>query len=138
MIRHHPDEALLLAYAGGAPLRALEYAANAEVLERLLQHPMPVDDRDAIEALADALQKIALDRALGAMGLPPKYQTGTTERDSAKAREWLSFARGAGEGKPFRLEGEVVLRRVNDVDGATADQLRWHIAQADLKSVSVR
>jgi len=42
------------------------------------------------------------------------------------------------QGKPFRLEGEVVLRRVNDVDGATADQLRWHIAQADLKSVPVR
>ena len=36
------------------------------VLERLLQRPMPVDDRDELEALADALQKIALDRALGA------------------------------------------------------------------------
>ncbi|MFL6574027.1 MAG: DNA polymerase III subunit delta' [Burkholderiales bacterium] len=86
-----------LAYAGGAPLRALQYAANAEVLERLLQGPMPVDDRDDLEALADALQKIALDRALGAMGLPPKYQTGTIARDAAKAREWLTYARGMVE-----------------------------------------
>jgi len=86
-----------LAYAGGAPLRAVEYAANAEVLERLLERPMPVDDRDELEALADALQKIALDRALGAMGLAPKYQTGTIDRDPAKAREWLSFARGMVE-----------------------------------------
>ena len=58
---------------------------------------MPVEDRDELEGLADALQKIALDRALGAMGLPPKYQTGTIDRNPAKAREWLSFARGMGE-----------------------------------------
>jgi DNA polymerase-3 subunit delta' len=86
-----------LAYAGGAPLRALEYAANADVLERLLQRPMPVDDRDELEALADALQKIALDRALGAMGLPPKYQTGSIPPDPAKAREWLAYSRAMVE-----------------------------------------
>ena len=86
-----------LAYAGGAPLRALEYAGNGEALERLLQRPMPVDDRDELEPLADALQKIALDRALSALGLAPKYQTGSIERNPAKAREWLAFARGMGE-----------------------------------------
>ena len=86
-----------LAYAGGAPLRALEYAGNAEVLERLLQRPMPVDDRDELEALADALQKIALDRALSALGLPQKYQTGSVPQDPAKARAWLAFGRGMGE-----------------------------------------
>jgi DNA polymerase-3 subunit delta' len=86
-----------LAYAGGTPLRALEYAGNAEVLERLLQRPMPVDDRDELEALADALQKLALDRALAAMGLPPKYQTGTIPRDPAKAREWLAYSRAMVE-----------------------------------------
>lgn len=37
------------------------------------------------------------------------------------------------EGKPFRLQGDVVVRRVNDVDGATPAQLRWHIGSADLK-----
>lgn len=32
-----------------------------------------------------------------------------------------------------RVEGEIVLRRVNDVPGATAEQLRWHIDRLDLK-----
>ncbi|MGJ0238809.1 hypothetical protein ACQEPB_09865 [Novosphingobium fluoreni] len=38
------------------------------------------------------------------------------------------------EGKPFKLQGGVILRRVNDVDGATPAQLRWHIESADLKA----
>ena len=29
-------------------------------------------------------------------------------------------------GRPVRIEGEAVLRRVNDVPGATPQQLRWH------------
>ena len=35
-------------------------------------------------------------------------------------------------GRPVRMEGPVVLRRVNDVPGATAQQLRWHVDRADL------
>lgn len=30
------------------------------------------------------------------------------------------------DGHPLRIEGKAVLRRVNDVDGATPKQLRWH------------
>lgn len=30
------------------------------------------------------------------------------------------------QGRPIRFEGEAVLRRVNDVPGATAAQLAWH------------
>jgi DNA polymerase-3 subunit delta' len=86
-----------LAYAGGAPLQALEYAGKAEVLERLLQRPAPVTDRDELEALAEALQKIALDRALSALELPPKYQTGTAPPGRAQAHAWLSFAREMGQ-----------------------------------------
>jgi len=41
-------------------------------------------------------------------------------------------------GKPFRLQGDVVVRRVNDVDGATPAQLRWHIGSADLKDTGPR
>jgi hypothetical protein len=37
-------------------------------------------------------------------------------------------------GQPYRLEGTVVLRRVNDVTGATPAQLRWHIESAVLQS----
>lgn len=36
------------------------------------------------------------------------------------------------DGRPVRYEGEIVLRRVNDVPGATPAQLRWHIERVDL------
>ena len=86
-----------LAYAGGAPLRALDYAAEAELLSRLLKAPGPVEVREDLERLADALQKIALDRALTAFGLPQKYQTGQVAVTPEKARAWLAFARRMGE-----------------------------------------
>jgi DNA polymerase-3 subunit delta' len=86
-----------LAYAGGAPLRAVEYAADGEALSSLLRTPAPVEVREGLERLADALQKIALDRALSAFGLPPKYQTGSARVPPEKAREWLAFARRMGE-----------------------------------------
>jgi hypothetical protein len=37
------------------------------------------------------------------------------------------------DGSKATLKGEVVLRRVNDVPGATAKQLAWHIEQVNLK-----
>lgn len=36
------------------------------------------------------------------------------------------------EGRPVRYEGEAVLKRVNDVPGATAKQMRWHIEEITL------
>ena len=36
-------------------------------------------------------------------------------------------------GGAFRLAGSLTLRRVNDVDGSSAEQRRWHIAASDLK-----
>ena len=86
-----------LAYAGGAPLQALEFAERAAILERLLQQPVPVAEREELEVLADALQKIALDRALTGLGLPAKYQTGEARPDPSKVRAWLSFAREMGQ-----------------------------------------
>lgn len=35
--------------------------------------------------------------------------------------------------KPYNLTGRLTLRRVNDVDGATPEQLRWHIERSTLK-----
>ena len=35
-------------------------------------------------------------------------------------------------GKPFNLIGELTLRRVNDVDGSSAAQRRWHIVASSL------
>lgn len=86
-----------LAYAGGAPLRAVEYAENAPVLDRLLKSPYPVDDRESLERLAEALQKLAYDRAFGAFGLAPKYRTGAPAGRNARA--WLAFARRMGESR---------------------------------------
>jgi hypothetical protein len=37
------------------------------------------------------------------------------------------------DGGKATLKGEVVLRRVNDVPGATPEQLAWHIEQVNLK-----
>lgn len=36
-------------------------------------------------------------------------------------------------GEAYRLEGPVILRRTNNVPGASAQALRWHIESADLK-----
>jgi DNA polymerase-3 subunit delta' len=91
------DAARWLAYAGGAPLMALDYAGKAELLDRLLKRPGPVDDREELEVLAEALQKIALDGAFTALGLPAKYQTGTPPAERSQARAWLAFARQMGQ-----------------------------------------
>lgn len=80
-----------LAYAGGAPLRATQYAAHGPV------SLAPVGEREGLEPLADALQKIALDRALTAFGLSAKYQTGAGTVSREQARAWLAFARRMGE-----------------------------------------
>ena len=91
------DASRWLAYAGGAPLLALQYAGRAEALDRLLKHPAPVLDREDLEALAEALQKIALDRAFSAFSLEPKYRTGHSSASRSEAHAWLSFARQMGE-----------------------------------------
>ena len=92
-----PNPERWLAYAGGAPLRAAEFAARAAVLERLLQHPVPVGEREELEALADALQKIAVDRVLAGFGLAPKYQTGGPAVPRTKVASWLAYAREMGQ-----------------------------------------
>jgi len=80
-----------LSYAGGAPLRAVEQAARGKPALA------PVDERDALEPLAEALQKTALDNALLAFGLPAKYGTGASAVPREQARDWLAFARRMGE-----------------------------------------
>jgi hypothetical protein len=37
------------------------------------------------------------------------------------------------EGRPVRFEGEAILRRVNDVEGASPAQLRWHFERLTLE-----
>jgi len=42
----------------------------------------------------------------------------------------------AKDGKPFNFIGPLTLRRVNDVDGASPAQLRWHIVESGLVAKS--
>ena len=86
-----------LAFAGGAPLQALDYAAEAAAWDRLLKSPQPVDDRESLERLAEALQKMAYDRAFSAFGLAPKYHTGVGATQPKSAHGWLTYARRLGE-----------------------------------------
>jgi DNA polymerase-3 subunit delta' len=88
-----------LAYAGGAPLQALAYAEEAAAWDRLLKSPGLVDDRENLERLAEALQKMAYDRAFSAFGLAPKYKTGAQAANPSKARAWLKFARAMGQNR---------------------------------------
>ena len=80
-----------LAYAGGAPLLALEYGARGLAALGI------VTEREALEPLAEALQKTAVDRALLAFGLPAKYGTTNASVPREKAREWLAFGRQMGK-----------------------------------------
>jgi DNA polymerase-3 subunit delta' len=92
-----------LSFAGGAPLRAKDLSDGAASVERLLGSIqgsggyLP-DSREELEALAEALQKVAMDRSLAAFGLPPKYGT-ASGRGTPDARAWLRFARDMG---PYR------------------------------------
>jgi DNA polymerase III subunit delta' len=90
------DAARWLAYAGGAPLRALEYAAEADAYARLLRDPGEAGDREELMRLGEALQKTALDQAFQAFGLPAKYGTGATQPSSTRGRAWLAYARQMG------------------------------------------
>jgi DNA polymerase-3 subunit delta' len=92
-----------LAFAGGAPLRALEYASaeRGEAIERVLRALASGDrdqlanvrDREDLEPLAEVLQKMALDRAFAALAGRSKYGGAGAARD---ARAWLAYARAMG------------------------------------------
>lgn len=92
-----------LAFSGGAPLRALEYATGGrgEAIERVLRAIASgnraaleeVKGRDELEPLAEVLQKMALDRAFGALAGRTKYGGAVSPGD---ARAWLAYARAMG------------------------------------------
>lgn len=105
------DAARWLAFAGGAPLLASEYAASEQggeiaKLSTLLQTgsrdallAWPAADRDDIELLAEVLQKWAYDQVLGRIRGNGRFfgqavQAGPPADDHARA--WLRFAREAG------------------------------------------
>ena len=60
-----------------------------------------IEDRESLEAFAEALQKVALDRAFSASGVPAKYRTGSIAADLRSARAWLAYARQMGINRAF-------------------------------------
>jgi DNA polymerase-3 subunit delta' len=92
-----------LAFAGGAPLRALDYATGerGEAIERVLRAIASgniaalgdVKTREELEPLAEVLQKMALDRAFGSLAGRTKYGGSAAPGDG---RAWLAFARRMG------------------------------------------
>lgn len=91
-----------LAFAGGAPLRALEYASGERgaAIERALGLVASRDpaacDREMLEPLAEVLQKIALDRAFATLCGRAKYLPGLKGGQRDEARAWLAYARAMG------------------------------------------
>ena len=95
-----------LAFAGGAPLRALDYATGerGEAIERVLRNLASGDrfalaevkNREELEPLAEVLQKMALDRAFAALSGKTKYGGSAVPGD---ARAWLAFARAMGRNR---------------------------------------
>jgi DNA polymerase-3 subunit delta' len=95
-----------LAFAGGALLRALEYATGerGEAIERVLlalasgnrAALAEVKNREELEPLAEVLQKMALDRAFAQLSGRTKYGGAAVDGD---ARAWLAYARAMGRNR---------------------------------------
>lgn len=62
----------------------------------------------------------------------PDLEIGKGVEEGAAGSSYYSAAVTIVDGQR-RVPGEVVLRRIDDVDGATAEQLRWHIESTTLK-----
>jgi DNA polymerase-3 subunit delta' len=103
------EPARWLAFAGGAPRRALEIAtgdqaqAIASLLRAIetgdLEAASAVPDREALELLAEVLQKLALDQAFGALAGRPRFLPELRSLGSAQPAQWLAFARSMGRNR---------------------------------------
>jgi len=103
------DPARWLAFAGGAPRRALEIAGGdkAEAIAALLraieagdlEAASAVPDRETLELLAEVLQKLALDRAFGALAGRPRFLPELKSKGGAQPAQWLAFARAMGRNR---------------------------------------
>jgi DNA polymerase-3 subunit delta' len=97
-----------LAFAGGAPKRALDNATGeqGEALEEALRALAAGDlaalgnakDQKALEPLAEVLQKVALDRAFLVLTGKAKYSLAAGGA-SGNAKAWLAYARAMGRNR---------------------------------------
>ena len=102
-----PDAERWLAFAGGAPLLARDLASGerAGEIRRLTeqlaagQRPAGINTREALELLAEVLQKMALDAAIGGLGGQARYSTWGSRRPAGSPQRWLGFARDMGRNR---------------------------------------
>lgn len=94
-----------LAFAGGSPLGARDYAAGSGELVRKLRQALAardlevlgaMNDREQLEALAEVLQKHALDVAFNTLGGRPRFGAGSRSGDPFA---WLRYARAMGRNR---------------------------------------
>jgi len=98
-----------LAFAGGAPRRALEIASGDEAvaLAGLLraieagdwQAAAAVPDRETLALLAEVLQKVALDRAFGSIAGQRRFLPELGPGVIAEPAQWLAYAREMGRNR---------------------------------------
>lgn len=97
-----PDPGTWLAFSGGAPLQAQAHAAETggaiagmrkALAGRDLDALQVAGDREELEALAEVLQKRAIDTAMRSLAGRERYGLGVTSR---RAAEWLRYAREMG------------------------------------------
>ena len=116
--------------------------------------------RDTLQDWADAMEARDWEQARGYWG-DNGEKSGMTLEEFAAANDryrTISITLGEGQeegaagslyyeaqvtmqgelqnGEAYVLRGPVVLRRVNDVPGASKEELMWHIATSDLRPVS--
>jgi DNA polymerase-3 subunit delta' len=99
-----PEAEGWLQFAGGAPLQALAYAARpaspvpemrAALLTRDFEALEAASGREELEALADVLQRRAIDVAMRTLGGRERYAMGAAG-SSRDAAAWLRYARHMG------------------------------------------
>lgn len=100
-----PDAEAWLAFAGGAPLQALAYAKEASgpiaamraaLRERDLDCLRDVSGREDLEALAEVLQRHAIDVAMRSLGGRERFGTAGSQGRPVDPAAWLRFARQMG------------------------------------------
>ena len=113
--------AMLLAWARGIELREFDQAWDL-----MGQAAKDQASKSAFNARFGQLRDITVAVPTGTMegAAGSSFYTAPTTVSGIRA-----------DGSRAELRGEVILRRTNDVPGATAEQLRWHIVSVHLEPV---
>jgi DNA polymerase-3 subunit delta' len=123
-----PEAEAWLTFSGGAPLQALKYVSDgsgamagmrAALMARDFDTMQAASGREALEALAEVLQRRAIDVAMRSLGGHDRYGTGQASRDAAA---WLRYARQLGRFRalarhplnPRLMAGEMLARMPKD------------------------